>query len=98
MANDIEGYKNSVLLQLVIFFPDVRKSPKADRRASVKTKDKGKDAAPDEEAAPPPPPLEVHIKVKLHHWKTAMDSIREEEQVQAAVAEAAAAAAAEQDK
>ncbi|KAK2148905.1 hypothetical protein LSH36_476g02066 [Paralvinella palmiformis] len=77
---------------------DVRRSPKTDRRASIKTKDKGKaagDPAGDEEAAAPPPPLEVHVKVKLHHWKTAMDSIRDEEQAQAAIAEAAAAAAAE---
>lgn len=97
-ASQFHLVKNHILEKLAVFITDVRRSPKTDRRASIKTKDKGKaagDPAGDEEAAAPPPPLEVHVKVKLHHWKTAMDSIRDEEQAQAAIAEAAAAAAAE---
>lgn len=48
--------------------------------------DKGKGgkagtAAPveDEEDPGPPPPLEIHISVHLHHWKTAMDLLKDEE-------------------
>ncbi|XP_067681829.1 leucine-rich repeat-containing protein 43-like [Haliotis asinina] len=44
---------------------------------------KGKVTAPtptaEEGEDVPPPPLEVHVSVKLHHWKTAMDSLKEEE-------------------
>ena len=62
------------------------------RRASVAGKAKdGKDAKgqkgkgpalleEDLEETPPPPPLEVEVKVKLHHWKTAMDSLKDEEE------------------
>lgn len=32
------------------------------------------------EEEPPPPPLEVQIGVRLHHWKTALESVREEEE------------------
>lgn len=32
----------------------------------------------DDDLPPPPPPLEVHVKVRLHHWKTAMDSLKED--------------------
>ncbi|XP_021349907.1 leucine-rich repeat-containing protein 43-like isoform X3 [Mizuhopecten yessoensis] len=46
---------------------------------------KGGKAAPatvDEEGdePAPPPPLEVEISVKLHHWRTAHDSLKEEEE------------------
>ncbi|XP_053375749.1 leucine-rich repeat-containing protein 43-like isoform X3 [Mercenaria mercenaria] len=48
--------------------------------------DKGKGgkavpAAPadDEEDPGPPPPLEIHVVVQLHHWKTAMDLLKDEE-------------------
>lgn len=63
------------------------------RRASVAGKGKdGKDSkgAPkgkggalveeDIEEIPPPPPLEVEVKVRLHHWKTAIDSLKDEEE------------------
>ncbi|XP_071093014.1 leucine-rich repeat-containing protein 43-like [Haliotis cracherodii] len=44
---------------------------------------KGKATAPtptvEEGEDVPPPPLEVHVSVRLHHWKTAMDSLKEEE-------------------
>lgn len=32
------------------------------------------------EEAPPPPPLEVQVSVRLHHWKTALDSLKEEQE------------------
>ncbi|XP_071178349.1 leucine-rich repeat-containing protein 43-like isoform X16 [Mytilus edulis] len=66
---------------------------KDSRRASVAGKGKdGKDSkgAPkgkggalveeDIEEIPPPPPLEVEVKVRLHHWKTAIDSLKDEEE------------------
>ncbi|KAL8575236.1 hypothetical protein ACOMHN_042357 [Nucella lapillus] len=34
-----------------------------------------------DETPPPPPPLEVEVSVHLHHWTTAMDSVREEEKM-----------------
>ncbi|XP_071178346.1 leucine-rich repeat-containing protein 43-like isoform X13 [Mytilus edulis] len=68
-------------------------SDKDSRRASVAGKGKdGKDSkgAPkgkggalveeDIEEIPPPPPLEVEVKVRLHHWKTAIDSLKDEEE------------------
>ncbi|XP_071178347.1 leucine-rich repeat-containing protein 43-like isoform X14 [Mytilus edulis] len=69
------------------------KTVKDSRRASVAGKGKdGKDSkgAPkgkggalveeDIEEIPPPPPLEVEVKVRLHHWKTAIDSLKDEEE------------------
>lgn len=43
---------------------------------------KGKQALVEEdiEETPPPPPLEVEVKVRLHHWKTAIDSLKDEEE------------------
>ncbi|KAL8583032.1 hypothetical protein ACOMHN_051196 [Nucella lapillus] len=39
-------------------------------------------AAEDSDETPPlPPPLEVEVSVHLHHWTTAMDSVREEEKM-----------------
>ena len=47
---------------------------------------KGKKGAPvveeEEGTPPPPPPLEVEISVGLHHWATAMDSLKDEERNQ----------------
>ncbi|XP_056009165.1 leucine-rich repeat-containing protein 43-like isoform X3 [Ostrea edulis] len=43
--------------------------------------------AEEEEDQGPPPPLEVQIVVRLHHWKTAMDSLKEEEEKNKAMAE-----------
>ena len=49
---------------------------------------KGKKGAPPQapedgdETPPPPPPLEVRVGVRLHHWTTAMDSLKEEERGQ----------------
>ncbi|VDI58224.1 Hypothetical predicted protein [Mytilus galloprovincialis] len=68
-------------------------SDKDSRRASVAGKGKdGKDSKggpkgkggalveEDIEEIPPPPPLEVEVKVRLHHWKTAIDSLKDEEE------------------
>ena len=73
---------------------DSRKSPKS-RDKSPKSKagdDKKKEVGKDkrksvatiqppgeEEEAPPPPVLEVQVAIKLHHWKTAYDSMKEDE-------------------
>ena len=46
-------------------------------------KDKGgkvEPPVPEEEEVPPPPPLETQVGLRLHHWKTAMDSLKEEEE------------------
>ena len=32
----------------------------------------------DDEEALPQPPLEIHVSLKLHHWKTATDSLKTE--------------------
>ncbi|XP_076108819.1 leucine-rich repeat-containing protein 43-like isoform X7 [Mytilus galloprovincialis] len=69
------------------------KTVKDSRRASVAGKGKdGKDSKggpkgkggalveEDIEEIPPPPPLEVEVKVRLHHWKTAIDSLKDEEE------------------
>ncbi|CAG2222226.1 Leucine-rich repeat-containing protein 43 [Mytilus edulis] len=66
---------------------------KDSRRASVAGKGKdGKDSKggpkgkggalveEDIEEIPPPPPLEIEVKVRLHHWKTAIDSLKDEEE------------------
>ncbi|XP_033748335.1 leucine-rich repeat-containing protein 43-like isoform X10 [Pecten maximus] len=64
-----------------------RKSSAAKGGKDDKKGDKGKGAkaAPttvDEEGdePAPPPPLEVQISIKLHHWRTAHDSLKEEEE------------------
>ncbi|KAK7475023.1 hypothetical protein BaRGS_00033704 [Batillaria attramentaria] len=63
-----------------------KESPRAkgkdDKKGGKDAKGKGK-AAPveDEDDTPlPPPPLEVKVAVRLHHWTTAMDSLKEEEE------------------
>lgn len=44
-------------------------------------KGKGQALAEDDiEEVPPPPPLEIEVKVRLHHWKTAIDSLKDEEE------------------
>ena len=59
------------------------KSPKADKKGDKGGKDKKGAAAGegDDEPPPPPPPLECHVRIKLHHWKTAMDSLKDEQDV-----------------
>ena len=57
------------------------KSPKGKKDDKA---DKGKKGgAPggegEDDAPTPPPPLEIHVLVKLHHWKTATDSMRTEQ-------------------
>ncbi|XP_078335235.1 uncharacterized protein LOC111135443 isoform X4 [Crassostrea virginica] len=65
-----------------------QKNAKEDKKG-----DKGKGGkapapqAEEEEDQGPPPPLEVQIAVRLHHWKTAMDSLKEEEEKNKAMAE-----------
>ncbi|XP_052246796.1 leucine-rich repeat-containing protein 43-like isoform X3 [Dreissena polymorpha] len=58
------------------------KGGKADAKGDKSGKGaKGGVAAPDDEEDPgPPPPLEIHIQVDLHHWKTAMDLLKDEEE------------------
>lgn len=67
-------------------------SEKADKKKEAKKSLRGKDegskkggkggrhAEEAEEDDLPPPPLELEVSVKLHHWLTAMDSVREEEE------------------
>ncbi|XP_069135935.1 leucine-rich repeat-containing protein 43-like isoform X3 [Argopecten irradians] len=62
-----------------------RKSSAAKGGKDDKKGGKGAKGAPttvDEEGdePAPPPPLEVEITVKLHHWKTAHDSLKDEEE------------------
>ncbi|XP_052715666.1 leucine-rich repeat-containing protein 43-like isoform X5 [Crassostrea angulata] len=70
-----------------------RKMSAAGQKKDDKKGDKGKGgkaAAPapeEEEDQGPPPPLEVQVAVRLHHWKTAMDSLKEEEEKNKAMAE-----------
>ena len=40
-----------------------------------KLSDCGEDGPP-----PPPPPLEVHVKLRLSHWTTAADLLKEEQE------------------
>ncbi|XP_052800476.1 leucine-rich repeat-containing protein 43-like isoform X2 [Mya arenaria] len=58
------------------------KGGKADTKGDKSGKGvKGGVAAPEEEEdAGPPPPLEIHVEVNLHHWKTAMDLLKDEEE------------------
>ncbi|RUS71369.1 hypothetical protein EGW08_020865 [Elysia chlorotica] len=66
------------------------KSPdkKKERRKSVQGKEEvskkgskgGRHAEEAEEDDLPPPPLELEVSVRLHHWLTATDSVREEEE------------------
>ncbi|KAK6190964.1 hypothetical protein SNE40_002720 [Patella caerulea] len=66
---------------------DVRKaSANKSGKDTGDKKGKGKSTAPtvdEEEEALPQPPLEVEISVNLHHWKTAMDSLKDEEEKKA---------------
>ncbi|XP_005091563.1 leucine-rich repeat-containing protein 43 [Aplysia californica] len=65
---------------------NAKKSPRgkeADKKGA-----KGKHAEEAEEEDLPPPPLELEVSVKLHHWVTAMDSVREEEEKNRALQEA----------
>ncbi|XP_064612795.1 LOW QUALITY PROTEIN: leucine-rich repeat-containing protein 43-like [Liolophura sinensis] len=59
--------------------------PKSSRSIPDKKDGKGKGKTggvveEDDEAALPPPPLQVSIAVRLHHWNTAYDSVKEEEE------------------
>lgn len=42
-------------------------------------KGKGKTTSPLLDGETPPPTLEVSVIVRLHHWTTAMDSLKEEQ-------------------
>ena len=63
-----------------------RKGSGKEKNKDAKGGDKGKggkggaQVVEDEEDAGPPPPLEVRVSVNLHHWKTAMDSLKDEEE------------------
>ena len=70
-----------------LFFTDRKGSAtKGGKDAKGNDKGKGGKGAPvvdnEEEDQGPPPPLEVQISVNLHHWKTAMDSLKDEEERQ----------------
>ncbi|XP_013401181.1 leucine-rich repeat-containing protein 43 isoform X2 [Lingula anatina] len=67
---------------------------KKDAKGKAKGDKAEKGIGDDEEEVLPPPPLEVHVAVWMHHWKTAMDSIREEEERNKRLEEEKAAAAA----
>lgn len=59
--------------------------PKSSRSVTDKKDGKGKGKVvsggeEDDEAALPPPPLQLSITVRLHHWNTAYDSVKEEEE------------------
>ncbi|KAK3787039.1 hypothetical protein RRG08_037317 [Elysia crispata] len=69
---------------------DRKKSPHGKDEGSKKGGKGGRHAEEAEEDDLPPPPLELEVRVKLHHWLTAMDSVKEEEE-KAAKALAAAA-------
>lgn len=61
------------------------KSPKAvggkkDTDKSVKAGVKIAETLDEDAVLAPPPPLEFHVKVQLHHWKTAMDSCSDDSQ------------------
>ena len=63
--------------------PDRGKSPKPDKKdgkdkkgADEKSKSKSEVGEGDESAPPPQPPLEINISITLHHWKTALDSLK----------------------
>lgn len=63
--------------------PSAAKSGKGDK--GDKGTAKGGKGAPgaveeEEEETGPPPPLEIEISVKLHHWKTALDLLKDEEE------------------
>ena len=89
------NYKN--VLQIIlkgnakfsnVYFLDRKGSANKGGKDAGKGGDKGKGGkgapAPEaeEEDQGPPPPLEVQISVHLHHWKTAMDSLKDEEERQ----------------
>lgn len=62
---------------------DARKSPKMERKDKEKKEDKGKsktqsEAGDDDGPPPPPVPLEFKVHLRLHHWKTAIDSMKAE--------------------
>ncbi|GFO37698.1 leucine-rich repeat-containing protein 43 [Plakobranchus ocellatus] len=59
---------------------DAKKSPRGKDEGSKKGSKGGRHAEEAEEDDLPPPPLELEVSVKLHHWVTAMDSVREEEE------------------
>ena len=88
-------YISYVLNIFFIFEDGGRKMSAAGQKNAKEDKkgDKGKGGkapapqAEEEEDQGPPPPLEVQIAVRLHHWKTAMDSLKEEEEKNKAMAE-----------
>ena len=56
------------------------KSPKGKKEEKgQKGKKGGQVQIDDEEDLLPRPPLEIHVSFKLHHWKTATDSLRTEQ-------------------
>lgn len=77
-----------------------RKSPKGkdDKKDKGKAPAKGDKPPEDDEECGPPPPMEVSVVVRLHHWKTAQDGIRDEEERLKAAAIAAKEAAEEQEQ
>ena len=79
------------------FIAETKGSAKKGKDDDKKGKGKGDKGAPPtaadaDEAPSPPPALEVQVGVKLHHWETAMDSIREEQEKNKALEEAQAQA------
>ena len=59
---------------------DQKKSPRGKEEGSKKGGKGGRHAEEAEEDDAPPPPLELEVSVRLHHWVTAMDSVKEEEE------------------
>ncbi|XP_041348975.1 leucine-rich repeat-containing protein 43-like isoform X2 [Gigantopelta aegis] len=78
-----------------------KKEPLSPKRKDAKGAPKGKEPdkkvdkkrksiiPPTEDEVPeiPPPPLEVQVAVRLHHWTTAQDSLKEEEEKKQALQE-----------
>ena len=66
------------------FISERAKSPKqADKGKGGKDDKKGAKAPEplnEDEPPPPPPPLEVKVGFSLHHWKTANDSLKDEQE------------------
>ncbi|CAH1802399.1 unnamed protein product, partial [Owenia fusiformis] len=61
-----------------------KEKEKGDKKsAKGKGDDKAKGKAPpiteEEEEEEPPAPLEFSVNVRLHHWKTAIDSVRDDD-------------------
>ena len=66
-------------LILILLFLGREKSPKSKKEEKgQKGKKGGQVQTNDDEEALPQPPLEIHVSLKLHHWKTATDSLKTE--------------------